>query len=381
MPETQTNAPAANSPEGVLERGKVERMKPVSNYEQSQNEQSQPAANSPAAEQAEGPASESPTGEPELSDEQAIAFLKKKGIEFDGQWDKLKKVSDPLILTPEQITKQKEEADAALEKRMISLYQDKGGKIEDYVSIKKIASADAKELAEFEARRELREEGFSVEEIEAEMLDRYMVGVDPANLERLEDESQEEYDARKKALEKKVKFGAKQLANRSSYLKKQAEELLNGYKATIESEDAEKQADLKFSAEVENHFKAMPRKTSIELVGDENLKIEPIEHEVSEDAIRLAEATLKDPLKMKQFFENQDGTPNLKNLSDILVGYYDRQEAQKRIYLSALTRNTGVFHNIFPARSAAQLGVNGTAQKNNQSNGVATTYGKVQPVR
>lgn len=369
-PTKQTEQPT------IAKRGKVERA-PVAQFVE--EEIGKPVENktTQAAPTAEKPAEEAQA--PELSEDQIAAIFKAKGVKFDG-WDKLKEKTETQTQAAptEEELKEKEKA---FEKRMLDRFIEKGGTAEQYVALKAVATAKVDELSQSELTRELKEQGFTDDEIPEIIKQRYFQNA-LDNIEIGEDETVEEFEARKAKLEKLVKYGAKKLANRSSYLKSQAEQLLNSQKAELESEDAEKQEEIKFSTQVDAYFKELPRKTSIEL-GEvaEGLQVDPIEYDLQEDAIKQASKILKDPQKLKQLLFNQDGSPNLKNLADLLVSNYIAKDAQKKVYATALTRNTRAFRQIFPAQTASELGVNGSTQKNNQGKGPATGYGKPQLVR
>jgi hypothetical protein len=316
---------------------------------------------------------------PELTEEQLTAFFESKQIKWDGNLDSLK---EKLEYTPPTTTPTKEELaaqEAARDKKLLDKYVAAGGKIEDFVEIKRVANADVAELSLSEVKRELKAEGFTDEEIPALIKSRYFQ-INPEEIEQGEDEDDDDFAKRKAQLTKQISYGAKKLANRSSYLKQQAEQIINGFARQLEEEEKDVADEQKFSTEVETYFKALPKEATIELGEiEKGFTAAPITHKVSETSIQKAEALLKNPQERNNFFFTQDGSLNLPNITKLLVSHFDFQDTAKSIYIDATTRNTEKFEATFPLNSGS-IGVGGAPQKQTQK-GVPVKAGAIERIR
>lgn len=320
----------------------------------------------------------------ELSDDQLKELLKGKGIEiddkgFEGLREKLK--PQPAALAPEEIEKKKLADEAAFEKRMLDLYQAGGGKVEDYVALKQIASADLKELSRSEAAREMREAGFSEEQIAAEISVRYYQ-IKLEELEKGEDETDEDFANRKKFIEKKIAFGSKKLDSKSSYIKKQAEDALSTLRNAIKEQDLQKQEDAKHSQGVEEFFTKLPRKLTFELgKATDGTVLSPFEETVPEEVITEVMSTLKDSEALNKFLYNEDKSLNLTNLSQLMIRNKLLEKALTTAHDKGGTRQVEIFEKMFPGRVAKDIGVGGKTGGTDQKRpGVLVSRGKSEPV-
>lgn len=311
-----------------------------------------------------------------ISEEQRKAFLKEmfgdENFDVEAAKEKLKPAA------PEPTEEEKKKAQSENEIRLLKLWVDNGGTPEQYNELKNIATGDKVELSKKKAIGELMAEGFSKEEAEAMMKQEfYQIELD--NIEQNDDETDEEFESRKKALKKKVDYGAKKLERYSSYEQKQAADILKGLSSAIESKDLEVKKEATISAKVDEMLSKLPRKQTIELGKHNDVEIAPVEHEVSEDSIKQVAAILKDPAKRNNYFKNQDGTLNLPLLTEVLLSHIERKDLAKNALLVGQTRMTNEFRKTFPATSAYELGVGGAPHKNT-GKGTAVKTGEVRRV-
>lgn len=329
---------------------------------------------------------------PELSDEQFKELLKGKGIELDDKGiEGLKEKLKPAASTaPEPTAEEKAAAEAALEKRMLDHFTSHGGTVENFVALKQIASADLKELSASEIRREMKANDFSEEEINIVLKERYYQ-INPEELVRDEDnETEEEFAARKKLIEKKIAYGSKKLESKSSHIKKSAEDALSNLRAAIQTEDLLKAEEVKHSTRVDELTATLPRKLSIELgEGPKGQKLPTVEIDVTDEIISEVNATLKninDAEKSKQFLYNTDNSFNLQNIAQVMIRNKILEAALQKTYLEGdkvgAERQVAEFEKIFPGRTAAAIGVGGNnSQSANARKGHIVSRGQPEPVR
>jgi hypothetical protein len=312
-----------------------------------------------------------------ISEEQRKAFLKEmfgdENFDVEAAKEKLK----PTQAEPTEEEKKKVQSEKEL--RLLKLFVEQGGTPEQYNEIKNIANGDKVELSKKKALTELMSNGFSEAEAN-EMMKQEFYQIELDNIEQdFENETDEEFEARKKALQKKIEYGAKKLERYSSYEQKQAAEILKGLSEAIESKDLEAKEEAAISSNVDELLSKLPRKQTIELGKYNDVQLAPVEHEVSEDSIKQVQDILKDPAKRNNFFNNQDGTLNLPKLTEVLLNHIERNRAIKNALLEGQTRMTAEFRKTFPATTAYELGVGGSPHKNT-GKGVATKIGEPKRV-
>jgi hypothetical protein len=317
----------------------------------------------------------------EINDDQVKEYLEKKyGIPLDengieGLKEKLKP-ADPALTED-----QKKAAEAAFEKRMLDHFIENGGTPEDFVALKQVASADLKLLSESEIRRELKENGFSEEDILAVLKERYYQ-INPEEITRDEEnESEEQFQARKALLEKKIAFGSKKFESKSSYIKKQAENALADLRAAITNQDLQKVEEAQISSKVEEIVSKIPRKLTFELGEINQEKIDPISYDVADAVVAEVTEMLKDPVKRKQFLQNEDGSLNLENIAGVLLRNKYLESALKATYVEARNREVEKVEKIFPGRAPKEVGLGGadTGNKNGRA-GHLVSKGKPERV-
>lgn len=320
---------------------------------------------------------------PEVNDDQLKKLLESKGITlddkgFEGLKEKLNKPAE-TAKSPEDIAKEKEAQESAFEKRMLDHFIANGGTAENFVALKKIASADLKELSESEIKRELKENGITDEEdIKAIILERYYQ-INPEELEQDEDESEEDFKKRKALIEKKIAFGTKDKESKSSHIKKQASDALAALQEAIKIQDSLVEDEAKLSSKVDELAPKLPRKMTFQLGKVNDQEIAPVEYDVTEDDIAEVVATLKDTGKRNNILYNKDGDLNLESVSTLLLKNKILESALKATYLEGGNRQIAIFEKTFPGRTAKDIGVGGTNGGNTGKPGKIVSAGK--PVR
>lgn len=299
---------------------------------------------------------------PDITDEQLKEMLKAKGIEGFENLDGLKSlVTKATAPAPPELTPEEKTAAALqLENRMLNLYLEKGGKAEDFVAIKQVVAADAKDLSLSELKRELKENGFDDSEIDSIIKERYYA-LDPATLTKGEDESEADFAKRKAMVEKKVAYGTKKLEGRSKHIKNEAESVYNGMKKAIENEDLQKRQQAEFASKVDAFAATLPRKMTVELGKSNDQDIAPVEYTVTEEDITAVVSTLKDPAKLKQTFYNPDGNFNLESVGKLLLRNQILESQLKVLYLEGGDRQVKAFEAKFGGKDPKDIGVGGPA--------------------
>lgn len=314
-------------------------------------------------------ANEQKSEKPQIDETILKAYLESQGIKYESL-DKLKEkvnYTAPKELTEEEKTK----AELAKEKRAVDLFVKNGGKIEQYVAIKKIAESDLKELSIANTKSELKEAGFSDEKIEQILKDRYYQ-FDDEEIEQEDDESE-------KDLKKRLKeYYSKKLENRSAFTKTQAKGILDNLNKAIESEDLEAQKEVEISSKIDDYFKAQPLKLNFEIGEVNGQKIAPVEYEVAESDLAKVQKTLKTPAELNKILFNQDGSLNLPNISNLLIKNAISDSALKAAYHEGGSRQVAIMKTIFPS-SASELGIGGIPKDLTAKKQVAS-FGKPQRV-
>lgn len=315
----------------------------------------------------------------EFTEEQKAAFFKKMGIEYKGEEDfeAIKEKLKPTEAQPSEEDKKK--AISAAELKQAELFIKNGGTLEQFNTIKSIANADPKEFSKKAAILELTDAGFTEEEAKDIAKERYYQ-IELDAIEQEVDETDEEFAARKAKLQKKIDFGTKKIQTKSSYLQKQAGDVIKGLQEAIEAEELQGKTEATFLSNVDKTLSTIPRKQTFELGKVNDQDIAPILHEVSDESLAKVAELLKDPAKRNQFFYNQDNTLNITNLTPLLLNHFEINRAIKGALLEGQTRQVAIFEKTFPSKTAFELGVGGSQTKTLQKGKVASS-GKPQAVR
>ena len=372
--ETTTEIAPKEKPK-VVSAGTMQVVNPVVNYVNPKDQPdtsgshqapAKPKAAEEAPKEAEAPAPETP--EFKITDDQITSYLKSKGIEVESLDAFIDKVNAPKELPEEEKIKQAQ----AREKKILDIFIEGGGTVDQFVGIKAIAEADDRELSVNNLKAELKAANFTDEQIEDFIKDTFF-DISDEELEQYEDETDREF------LKRKKEFASKLLGGYSSNTKAKAQKVLADLNKAYDDEGLRQSEEVAISAKIDEDFKALPRKLTFE-IGEVNGKpVSPVEYEVSESDIADVRNLLKNPAKRNNFLFTQDGNLNLENLTQVLVRNKYLESAVKAAYHEGGSRQTAHFEKIFPARSAHELGIGG-----NRSNGIqkgkVVAAGKVQRV-
>lgn len=307
----------------------------------------------------------------ELSDEQFKAFLEKKGISIDSIDALKEKLSPKDVISPEEKKKQ----ELAFEKRLVDIFVEGGGTVEQFVAIKNIAEKPIKDLSLESVRSEYKEHGFTDEQIDTIIKERYYQ-VDDTELEAFEEDEDE--DKSRKELTKKLKevFSSK-LENKALYKQKQAQKILADLKEAADADNLAQEQEAQLSSKIDEHFKKIPRKVTFDLGESNGKAISPIEYEVSESDIAEVQAMLKDSTKRQQFLTNSDGDLNIPTLSEVLLQNKYLKKAVKTAYHEGGSRQAQIVDNIFP-KNVYDIGIGGASNKSKFVKGQVAGFGKIR---
>lgn len=316
----------------------------------------------------------------EFTDVQRKALLKEIFGDEEIDIEAIKEKIKPTKAEPTEEQKKKAATDKEL--RLLNLFVSKfNGTPEMYNLQKQIANADPKEFSKAEVIGEAIAAGFTEDEAKVIANERYyQIQLDGLEQDYTNDESDEDFEKRKAAIQKKIDFGSKKLEAKSSYKIQQAKEFLGTLQKEADSEDLQRQEDEQISSNVDEVLKTMPRKQTLELGKSNDIEINPIQHEVAEESIEKVKSILKDPQQRNNLFNNQDGTLNLSKLTDVLLKAEEYNRLAKYALLEGQDRQTKIFQKTFPATSPQGLGIGGVPDKSN-GNGNVQSRGKRQVVQ
>jgi len=278
--------------------------------------------------------------------------------------------------TAAQTDEEKQKQADAFEKRMLDLYVEGGGKIEEFALLKQVANQDLTELSKSELTKELKAIGITDQaQIDAIQKERYYQ-IEQAEIDEIEDETE------KALAQKKFDYGKAKFENKGKIVKENAEDFLNNLKEAVNQKDFFTKRENEVSANVDEHFSKLEKKMTLQLGKVDNTEIPPVEYEVPQEVIDKARARLNTTAARKQLLFNQDGSINHTNLADLVLKaeLFESGTAAKTAYLTGADREVEKFEKIFPYRSASALGT-GTSQQNNGSAGKVAGIGKVQRVK
>lgn len=327
---------------------------------------SQAGAEASTAKEGEGK-STSPAPD-ELSEAQLKAYFEKQGIAFESIDALKEKLSPKEIISPEE----KKRQELAAEKKLVDLFVEGGGTVEQYVAIKNIAEKPVAELSLETVRAEYKELGFTDEQINTIIKERYYQ-ISDEDLENFEDEDDKE-------LTKKLKeVFSQKLENKASYKQKQAQKILADLKQAADSDRLAAEQEEQLSSKIDEYFKKVPRKLTFQIGESNGNAISPIEYEVSESDIAEVQGLLKDSKKRQQFLTTEDGSLNYTKLSEVLLRNKYLESLVKAAYHTGGSRQAEIVDNIF-ARNPYDVGVGGAPEKNKFVKGQVASFGKVQRV-
>lgn len=311
---------------------------------------------------------------PDLSDEQLEQVLKARGVTLpngiaglNGQQQK-----------PEPTAEEKAAAELAIEKRMLDHYTKHGGTVEQFVQMKQIAAMDLKDLSEAQIRNELKGEGFNDAQINSILVERYYQ-LNPDELQQGDEESDEDFNARKELVKKKVAYGAKKLQSSFSHIQQATKNGLQQLRDALAVEDQLAEQEAALVSTVDAIAKELPRKITFPLGKVNDQEVPPVEFEVSDAHVAAVVETLKDPSKRNQLLFNQDNSLNVQSLANLILRNQILEDALKAGYLDGGHRQVEAFEKIFPGRTAQSIGVGGNSQNAQGRKGHVVSAGAPVP--
>lgn len=276
----------------------------------------------------------------ELSDEQFLAEIEKRtGIKPDNL-DTIKEKLAYQKPAPEPSAEEKTKAEKDFEKRILDVHLKSGKTPEQYTLLKSLANGDLKELSQNQTKAELKEAGFSDEQISDIIKKRYFQ-FDDSEIELEED------DAVKEFLKKEKEFGTKKLTTRASHIQQQAKSYIDSLTKAVNESDVEKKRMEQHTSNVEDAIKKYQRKQTLQLGKVDDTDIPPIDHEVPETALEFVKDQLKDSVKFENNLYTKEGDINLDYLLPIMVKAAEYDHAIKHSYLVGGTRQVEHFEAAF----------------------------------
>lgn len=276
-----------------------------------------------------------------------------------------------VILTDEDKQKQAE----AFEKRMLDLYVEGGGKIEEFALLKQVASSDLTELSKAELTRELKAMGITDESHIAVIQKERYYQKEQAEIDAIEDEDE------RALAQKKFDYGKAKFEGKGKQAKENATEFFNNLSEAVKQKDFFTQRENEISSNVEEHFSKVEKKMTLQLGKVDDTEIAPVEYDVPQEAIDRAKAMLNTPAARKQLLYNNDGSINHQKLADIVLKAEMFESAAKTAYLTGGTRQVEIFETTFPFRSATALGLQNGSTQNAGGTGKVASIGKNQRVK
>lgn len=274
-----------------------------------------------------------PVVEKELSEED---FLK----QYNKRFGKEAKSFDEIApAKPEPSEEEKKKEITTKERKVLDKFLKFGGTIEQYGVLKGIANADIKEFSIADTQKEMADAGFSKDEIDATLKERYYL---------LTEEEKAELSDEDAALIKKNEFFSKKLEGKSAYKIEQARKVLNDLQSQVDADDLLTKTDAIISSTVDEYAQKMPRTITLDMGESNGTKLNPVIFEVQDADLASVMETLKDPTKRNDFLYNQDGTENVKNLMDAMVLKQILPNIVKKAALQATTEQVEFLEAKFP---------------------------------
>ena len=279
-------------------------------------------------------------------------------------------------LTDEQkVTKEND-----YQKRLLDLYVERGGTVEHFVAINNVTKMDLTELSKSELTAELKAKGFSDTDVQEVLVERYYQ-LNPDELEQGDDETSEEYNARKEKVKLKVGYGTERLTNHSANIKKNAENILEGLKKGLSDRDLLKQEEAEFIAKIDEVSKSLPRKLTVELGKLENEALGSVQLDIPETDIAEITNLLKDPVQRQQLLYTENGDLNIEGISNLFLKSKMLERAARESLLEGQTRQVKIFEQTFPYRNPQAVGVGGSSSSPKVvGQGKVASFGKTQRV-
>lgn len=281
----------------------------------------------------------------------------------------------------EQTEEQKKAEVSALDKRMLDVFLEQGGKIEDFSKLKSFADLDLKELSKAAIVSSLKEQGFSEDEINEVLVEQYYQ-INPEELEIGDEETDEEFEARKAKIAKKIAYGNKRFESKGQRVKAQAEEKFDILRSIIEERDLAAKQQLEFIAKVDNLATTLPKNITLELGKLNDKDLGSVKVDVNAADITDVQNQMKDPVTLKKLLYNEDNTINEQSVANLLLRNKLLERAAREALFVGQTRQSDVLGAVFPTRNPNALGLGATPFSNQGAGeGQVAGFGAAQRVR
>jgi hypothetical protein len=241
--------------------------------------------------------------------------------------------------TPEPTETEKAAQLAARDKQRLDKFVASGGKVEDYVNIKKLTEVDVKEFSIQSKRAELKAAGYDEAEIDEQMKLRYHLYTD------------EELAAFGDDAEKMKKLSAyykEKLENGSKYQIEVAKKFFADLDKQIDDEAYVSKVDADIISNVEKTVATMERTITFELGEANDQPINPVQFTVEDKHLSEIKKVLSDKATRESLLYNPDGTENVQNLVDLLKWKYIATDLAKKANLQGRTEEVEKFEKVFP---------------------------------
>lgn len=325
----------------------------------------------------------------DISDEQLQKIFKAKGIEG---FTSIEEIKEKLAKSAQQKSEPTAEEIAAkeleLDNKRFEVFQKNGGSIEQYAALKQLAAAtDLTQLSILELKKEYKEKGFSDADVDVLLKERYYQ-IKEEEIEALEQggtESDEDFQARKDLLKKKVAFGTGKINSRGEAIINRAKGVLDNLTKSIEDSNLQKREDeeteKKILSKVDEFFSKSPKEMSFELGKVADVDQLPVLFSDYESEIKEVQAILKDKSQRDALLYQENGDLNVEAIADILLKNKLLEKAVKASFIEGGNRQVAHFEKVFPHRSAAGVGLGALKTPIKEGGGKAKPVSFGKPVR
>lgn len=296
--------------------------------------------------------------------------------------EQLREMFNARFPTKEEQTEEQKKAEvSALDKRMLDIFLEQGGKIEDFAKLKTFADFDLKDLSKAAIVSSLKEQGFNDDEINEVLVEQYYQ-INPDELEIGDEETDEEFEARKAKIAKKVAYGNKRFESKGQRVKAQAEEKFDILRSIIEERDLEAKKQLEFIAKVDNLATTLPKNITLELGKLNDKDLGSVKVDVNAADITDVQNQMKDPVTLKKLLFNEDNTINEQSIANLLLRNKLLERAAREALFIGQTRQSDVLGAVFPTRNPNALGLGAAPfSKQGAGEGEVAGFGTAQRVR
>jgi hypothetical protein len=266
------------------------------------------------------------------------------------------------------------------EKKMLDLFIENGGTAETFVQLKEILSTDLASLSKSVVISEMKAQGFDDDFINEVLVERYYQ-INPDELEQGYDENDEDYEARKEKVRKKVTYGNEVLEGKSKKVKENAQSVFDNLRKAISDKESLVSEESKFIAKIDEVSKNLPRKMTLSLGKLNNEDLGSIEVDIPEEEIKALTETFKDPIRREQILYNNEGELNIEAISHLMLKNSILERAARESLLKGRTSQVEALSKVFPYKNPQDMGVGNNNAGSKGSNGKIAGFGSTQRIK